>query len=128
MRQLKILIVEDSPTIRMGLVSVLRKFGAEVMQAADGSEGLDIALASQFDLIITDLTMPELTGIELSARLKAIRSDLPVILFSGYSEQFSKEAAVRAGVSQYCTKPFALRELSSVVYRLISLSEADTLP
>ena len=63
--------------------------------------------------------MPELTGVELSNRCKAIRPDLPVILFTGYSEQFSKDAAKQAGVNEYCTKPLSLRELANVVRRVL---------
>jgi len=118
----RILLVDDEEQVVRVTGQMLVSLGYQVTGRVSAMEAFELFAGSpqDFDLLITDLTMPELTGIELSARIKAIRPELPVILFTGFSEQFSRESAVRAGVSQYCTKPFALRELSSVVYRLIS--------
>jgi len=125
MRQLKILIVEDSPTIRMGLVSVLRKFGAEVMQAADGSEGLDIALASQFDLIITDIDMPVMNGLQLCQELKKSPDTfcIPIIILSSEESEYHIEEGFRVGASAYINKMNAPRELERCVEELLLKSE-----
>jgi signal transduction histidine kinase/ActR/RegA family two-component response regulator len=125
----RILLVDDEEQVVNVTGQMLVSLGYQVTGRTSAMEAFELFAGSNhdFDLLITDLTMPDLTGIELSARLKAIRPDLPVILFTGYSEQFSKEAAVHAGVSRYCTKPFALRELSSVVHQLISRGDAATL-
>jgi YesN/AraC family two-component response regulator len=70
-------------------------------------------------MVITDLTMPGLTGLELSERLKKVRPDIPIILFTGYSDQISKDAAMEAGIKEYCMKPISMRELSTVVGRFL---------
>ena len=70
--------------------------------------------------MLTDLTMPHLTGTELSARIKQLRPDIPIILFTGYSERLSREAAADAGIDEYCMKPVSLRELARTVSRLIA--------
>jgi len=72
-----------------------------------------------FDLLITDLTMPALTGLELAEQMKQIRPDLPIILCTGYSDQVSKDAAVHAGIAEYCMKPISMRELSNVVGKFL---------
>jgi CheY-like chemotaxis protein len=72
-----------------------------------------------FDLVITDLTMPGLTGLELSEGLKNLRPDIPVILFTGYSDQVSKDVAYAAGIDEYCMKPISMRELATVVSRVL---------
>ncbi|KAB2890129.1 MAG: response regulator [Desulfobulbaceae bacterium] len=126
----RILLVDDEEQVVNVTSQMLVSLGYQVTGRTSAMEAFELFAGAHhdFDLLITDLTMPELTGIELSARFKAIRPGLPVILFTGYSEQFSKEAAVHAGVSRYCTKPFALRELSSLVHQLISRGDAGIRP
>jgi YesN/AraC family two-component response regulator len=63
--------------------------------------------------------MPGFTGLELSERLKKVRPDIPIILFTGYSDQISKDAAIEAGINEYCMKPISMRELSTVVGRFL---------
>ncbi len=117
----RILLVDDEEQVVQVTGQMLGSLGYQVTGRTSANEALDLfADSSQaYDLLITDLTMPELTGVELSNRCKAIRPELPVILFTGYSEQFSKEAARQAGVNEYCTKPLSLRELATVVRRIL---------
>jgi YesN/AraC family two-component response regulator len=84
-------------------------------------EAIDVFTKSpdQFDLLITDLTMPGFTGLELSEKVKEIRPDIPIILFTGYSDQVSKDAAIAAGISEYCMKPISMRGLSQVVSKVL---------
>lgn len=125
MRHLKILIVEDSPTIRMGLVSVLRKIGAEVIQASDGSEGLETARTSQFDLIITDIDMPIMNGLQLCQELKKRPDSLsiPIIILSSEDNEYSVEEGFRVGASAYINKMNAPRELKPCIEELLLKSE-----
>ncbi len=71
------------------------------------------------DMLITDLTMADLTGLELSEKVKSLRPDIPVILITGYSDQVSKDAAVGAGINEYCMKPISMRELSTIVGKFL---------
>ncbi len=117
----RILLVDDEEQVVQVTGQMLGNLGYQVTGRTSANEALALFTESSqaYDLLITDLTMPELTGVELSNRCKAIRPELPVILFTGYSEQFSKEAARQAGVNEYCTKPLSLRELASVVRRIL---------
>lgn len=114
----RILLVDDDPQIVQVTGELLSNLGYTVTGKTSPSEAL--ALLSDdpaaFDLLLTDLTMPELTGIELCRKTKTIRPDLPVVLFTGYSEQLSRDEADEAGVSQYCMKPVSMRELAMVMY------------
>lgn len=117
----RILLVDDEEQVVLVAGQMLSSLGYQVTGKTSATEafGFFAEAAQDFDLLITDLTMPDLTGVELSNRLKAIRPDLPVILFTGYSEVLSKEAAQQAGVDEYCTKPISLRELATVVWRVL---------
>lgn len=125
MKQLKILIVEDSPTIRMGLVSVLRKIGADVTQASDGSEGLETARASHFDLIITDIDMPVMNGLQLCQELKKNPNTLsiPIVILSTEDSECRIEEGFRVGASAYINKMNAPRELKPCIEELLFKSE-----
>ena len=116
-----ILLVDDEEQVVQVTGQMLGSLGYQVTGRTSATEAFKLFADSSndFDLLITDLTMPELTGVELSNRCKAIRPELPVILFTGYSEQFSKESALQAGVNEYCTKPLSLRELATVVRRVL---------
>ena len=122
----RILLVDDEEQVVNVTGQMLRSLGYEVVGMTSATEALSLfsGAARDFDLLITDLTMPDLTGIELSARFRAVRPDLPVVLFSGYSEQFSKESAEQAGVREYCNKPLTLRQLASVVHRVLHRADA----
>ena len=117
----RILLVDDEEQVVQVTGQMLGSLGYQVIGRTSAIEAIELFRQSSrdYDLLITDLTMPELTGVELSNRCKAIRPDLPVILFTGYSEQFSKDTAKQAGVSEYCTKPLSLRELATVVRRVL---------
>lgn len=117
----RILLVDDEEQVVNVTGQMLRSLGYEVVGMTSATEALGLFSETdrEFDLLITDLTMPDLTGIELSGLFRTIRPDLPVVLFSGYAEQFPREAAEQAGVREYCTKPLTLRQLASVVHRVL---------
>ena len=108
----RILIVEDNPELLMLMRHVL-KAHYRVFIAANGKEALDIVHKTELDLIITDVTMPEMDGFELT---EAIKSDdnykhLPVILLTAKTQEEDKQEALRIGADEYLTKPFRLRDL-----------------
>jgi CheY-like chemotaxis protein len=116
-----ILLVDDEAQVVQVTSELLSSLGYKVTGRTSAYDALALFLQnpSGYDLLLTDLTMPELTGLELCEKIKAIRKDLPVVLFTGYSEQLPKKAGERAGVDQYCMKPVSMRELSSVVHSTI---------
>jgi CheY-like chemotaxis protein len=116
-----ILLVDDEEQVVQVTGEILQSLGYNVVGRTVSKDALQLFSRSphDFDLVITDLTMPGLTGLELSEGMKRVRSDIPIILFTGYSDQVSKDAAVQAGIDEYCMKPISMRELSTVVGRFL---------
>jgi two-component system KDP operon response regulator KdpE len=106
----RILVVDDEPQITRVLRAGLASRGFEVRVAADGEEALGAFAEWPADLVVTDLSMPALGGIELCRRLRA-RSEVPIIVLSVRGEERTKVEALNAGADDYVTKPFSLDEL-----------------
>ena len=116
----RILAVDDSATFRKVLGHSLREGGYEVTEAQDGSSALKILEETPVDIVITDLTMPGMDGIELVRKIKSQGryEDLPVILLSTVSEKEVLERGREAGAAGWIVKPFEPEELISVVEQL----------
>lgn len=110
----KILIVDDEPQIIRVLRTALSTQGYIVRIAANGVEGADIALEWKPDLVITDVSMPEMNGVELCRELRA-NSDVPIIVLSVRDKEHMKVEALDAGADDYVTKPFSIQELQARV-------------
>jgi two-component system cell cycle sensor histidine kinase/response regulator CckA len=119
-----ILLVDDEEQVAHVTGQILQNLGYTVTTVTSPEEALArlTADAKRFDLLLTDLTMPGLTGVELAERAKKIREDLPIILITGYSDMVPKDHAVAAGINQYCMKPISMRDLSNVVSRTLALA------
>lgn len=106
----RILIVDDEPQIGRVMRTGLSSHGFEVRVASDGEAGLDLFNDWQPALVISDLSMPNVGGLELCRRLRLV-SDVPIIVLSVKSEESTKVEALDAGADDYVTKPFGLDEL-----------------
>ena len=106
----RILVVDDEPQITRVLRRSLQTHGYDVRTAADGEAALDVVSDWTPDLIVTDLSMPGLDGIELCRRVRA-QSALPIIVLSVKGEEQTKVKALDAGADDYVTKPFGMDEL-----------------
>ena len=106
----RILVVDDEPQITRVLRTSLAGSGYEVRTAEDGHAGLRTAREWQPDLLITDISMPNMDGIELSRQLRS-ESNLPIIVLSVKGEEKTKVEALDAGADDYVTKPFSMPEL-----------------
>lgn len=117
----KILIVEDHPDSREILKIQIEIIGYEVVEAASGEEALDKAVAEHPDLIIMDLGLPGISGIEATTKLKADpkTADIPVVAYTAWPEEIMKEKAERACVSAFLTKPTSLRRFKEVIEKLL---------
>jgi signal transduction histidine kinase/ActR/RegA family two-component response regulator len=124
----RILLVDDEDQVVQVTGEILQSLGYNIVGRTSSEEALELFSSSphDFDMVITDLTMPGLTGLELSERLKRVRPDIPIILFTGYSDQISKDAAMEAGIKEYCMKPISMRELSTVVGRFLGNNKYTT--
>ena len=117
----RILFVDDEvPVVQMGR-KMLERLGYEVIVSTDGSEALAIfrSQPEQFDLVITDQTMPNITGAELAQELMRIRPDIPVILCSGFSELIDQEKAKAIGIREFVMKPIITRDIGETIRRVL---------
>jgi len=107
----RILIVEDEPNMRLGLKDNLEFEGYEVSIATDGQKGLDQILGTNFDLVLLDVMLPEMSGFDVckEAREKGVQT--PIILLTAKGEEIDKVLGLELGADDYITKPFGLREL-----------------
>ena len=121
----KILIADDKATSRELLRTVLERQGYEVMEAADGEEALQKALAEFPDLILLDLQMPRRSGYEVLGELRkdARHAALPIIALTASAMQGDRERALAAGFTGYLAKPVALVHLREEVQRLLQIKD-----
>jgi PAS domain S-box-containing protein len=120
-----ILVVDDEESLTKFTAELLDIHGFQVTIANSGSQGLEIYKNSPeaFDLVITDQTMPGMTGIELSKNLKQLNDNLPIILCTGYSEQVSNDNAHLHGISEFLTKPVSREVLLNTISKLLAKSK-----
>lgn len=118
-----ILVIDDEKNIRTGLAAALELDGYEVLLASDGAEGLDIALHSEIDLVITDLRMPGVSGEEVLRRISSETPGIPVIVLTGHGTVESAVDAMRSGAYDFLTKPLNLDRLSLLVKRALQSRE-----
>ena len=122
----KILIVEDEPNMVAGLRDNFEFEGYEVLSAYDGSEGLARALADSPDLILLDVMMPKMSGLDVCKQLKAKRPSIPIIMLTARGQEIDKVVGLELGADDYVTKPFSIRELVARVKAVLRRSQ--TLP
>lgn len=118
-----ILVVEDSKPIRCMLNNILTGAGHVVSEACNGKEGLEISASSSFDLIITDVNMPEMDGFELVKHLRQTSAYkfTPIIFLTSESSDEDKVKGLKAGASAWLTKPFSPPKLIEVVDKVVGL-------
>ena len=117
----RILFVDDEEQlVRMGQ-RMLERLGYSVTARTSSVEALEAfrAQPEKFDLVITDQTMPNMTGVELARELMRIRPDIPVILITGFSEAVTLEKAGRMDIREYIMKPVLLRDLGKAIRRVL---------
>jgi two-component system KDP operon response regulator KdpE len=114
----RILVVDDEHQLTRVLLTGLKSRGYEVRAAADGTAGLETFTSWQPDLVITDLAMPNMDGLELCRRLRAL-SQVPIIVLSAKGEEKTKVEALDLGADDYVTKPFGIDELLARVRALL---------
>lgn len=114
----RVLVVDDEPQIVRALGINLRARGWDVVTAGDGIEALDVAEHADPDVVILDLGLPDLDGVDVITRLRA-RSSVPVLVLSGRSDSVDKVDALDAGADDYVTKPFGMDELMARLRALV---------
>ena len=107
----KILIIEDDASILLPLEDNLKLEGYEVSSATDGSQGLAMAREGHYDLIILDIMLPQLNGLEVCRQLRQDKNMTPVLMLTAKSQEVDKVLGLELGADDYVTKPFSPREL-----------------
>lgn len=107
----KILIVEDEPGMVAGLRDNFEFEGYQVLSAMDGVSGLERALSDSPDLVILDVMMPRMSGLDVCKQLKAKRPSIPIIMLTARGQEVDKVVGLELGADDYVTKPFSIREL-----------------
>ena len=121
-RSARILLVDDEHSVQTLLAYPLRKDGYEVVSARDGREALDRFAEHRFDLVVLDIMLPKLDGIEVCRRLRS-RSQVPIIMLSAKDDEGDKVLGLEMGADDYITKPFSVREFRSRVKAALRRSE-----
>jgi DNA-binding response OmpR family regulator len=120
-----ILVVDDEPTLRETLAEALDADGFRVLTAADGREALSRFREHQPDLVVLDLMLPELSGIEVCRIIRA-ESGVPIVMLTAKSSELDKVVGLELGADDYVTKPFSLRELTARIRALLRRTEQST--
>ena len=110
-KRAKILVVEDEPNMVVGLRDNFEFEGYEVITARDGVEGLQLALEESPDLVVLDVMMPRMSGLEVCKQLRAQRASIPIIMLTARGQEVDKVVGLELGADDYVTKPFSIREL-----------------
>ncbi len=118
----RILLVDDEQSIQTLLSYPLSRDGYDVVQAIDGHEALERFDEQPFDLVVLDVMLPKIDGLEVCRRLRS-RSSVPIIMLTAKSDEIDKVVGLELGADDYITKPFSMREFSSRVRAALRRSE-----
>ncbi len=117
----RVLTVDDSASVRQMVSFTLRGAGYEISEAVDGKDGLSKAGATKFDLIVTDLNMPNMDGIEMITAIRKLTgyTFTPILMLTTESQLEKKDAGRKAGATGWIVKPFNADQLIAVVQKLV---------
>ncbi|HEY6690856.1 MAG TPA: response regulator transcription factor [Rubrobacter sp.] len=121
----KVLIVDDEPNIREVVGLYLRRDGHDVVSAADGEEALEVFRESEPDLVVLDLMLPKISGLEVCRRMRAVRR-VPLIMLTARGEEEERIVGLSLGADDYVVKPFSPRELAARVAAVLRRVEASS--
>lgn len=124
----KILVVDDEPMVTRGCRRALSEAGYEVDTVATGREGLRRAVSGDFDLVVTDLKLPDLDGMRLVRDLRTQRPEVAVIIITGFGTVPSAVEAVKLGVSDFIEKPFTPQEITDAIARALTGARGEGRP
>jgi len=123
----RILVVDDKKNIRILLNELLSGMGYRVLEAKDGKEAMGVVEIGPVDLVMTDLKMPDMDGIQLTRAIRRIRPNLPIIVYSAHRFIDTAPAALKAGANDYLAKPFLRTKIEQAVERLLKEQEESSI-
>jgi len=119
MEKEKILVTDDDQSIREMLFDMIQLFGYECRVASGAEETLKILREDAFSLVISDIKMPEIDGISLTKMIKESHPEIDVMIITGYDTEYSFKDVIKAGASDFVTKPFSIDEIEAKLNRII---------
>ena len=119
-KQPKILIVDDSQELLDIMCEYLETCGYTVHMTTESKDALRLIAATRYDIIVSDIHMPEMDGLELMARIKNKHPGLPVVLITGYSVSEARKIAMEKGADAFVEKPFHMKKMIEVVANLLN--------
>ena len=122
----KVLVIEDDPEIVHLLEIHLKDLGCEVLSAGRGDHGLRMAVNENPDLIILDVMLPEMDGIEVCQKIRAQQIKSPIMMLTAKSEEIDKVLGLEVGADDYLTKPFSVREFIARVKAIFRRQKMET--
>jgi DNA-binding NtrC family response regulator len=122
---IRIMVIDDEPLMRMTIQDALLAEGYKVLSAETGGSGLTLLRENQADMVITDLRLPDMDGIQILREVKKIGPETQVILITGYGSIDSAVTAMKEGASDYLTKPFSMDELLLTIRRILRIRELE---
>ena len=108
---MRILVVEDEPSLREGLLDLLEAEGHTVTAVGDGESAVRTGLGGEFDLVVLDLMLPRMDGLEVCRRLRDAKPQLGILMLTARADEADKVIGLKRGADDYVTKPFGMREL-----------------
>ena len=120
----RVLVVDDEESIRDLLTKTLALAEYDVETAADGSAALGLLRASEYDLLIADLSMPGMDGLTLIRQVRRVHAELPIIIITGFSSESSAIEAVNLGVASYLLKPFGVPDVLAAARKALGAAVA----
>jgi DNA-binding response OmpR family regulator len=120
-----VLLIDDDESLRDTIAVMLEQDGFTTKQAADGHAGLERALSLKPDLILVDLRLPGLSGVEVCKHLRSADVKIPIIVLSAISDEIDKVLLLETGADDYLVKPFGVRELMARIRAVLRRSRAD---
>jgi DNA-binding response OmpR family regulator len=122
----KILLIEDDEQI-LELIDIhLKDFFCESTKANRGEEGLRYALTKKFDLIILDIMLPDMNGVEICRQIRSEKNTTPILMLTARSEEIDKIIGLETGADDYLTKPFSIRELMARIKAILRRTEINS--
>ncbi len=122
MARRRILVVEDDNAIRVGIVDALQIAGYETLEAARGDAGREMAVQQEFDLLLLDLVLPQVSGLDILRAVRRARPTLPVIILTARGTEGDRLEGFRRGADDYVVKPFSVKELLARVEAVLRRS------
>ena len=123
--KLNVLVVDDNDCIREVLTALLSHKGHRCESAADGREAMEKVAQGHFDVVVTDVHMPEMDGITLTRELAVRFSDLPVMIMTGQLDEHCRKSALSAGAREILRKPFEISEFMVRLHKIIDIQNVD---